>query len=289
MAKEELSESKSTGTSSSDNEPETHEKTSTDYEKQRQLRIADNKARMEALGLRSMAISLMGSSKNTKQSKGKPRCKRVSVKEEEDDEYCPNDEEGEDEEDSGGGFSDSDAEFDEKRVNCKKSKAPSGKVKRKKMKSIKDVSLQKSTNITDFMDEDEALMQAIALSLKDSGEISGMHHCGPSQVSNAQIASTKIEKEDNTRRRKRKSLSSRVQMTADELIIHFCQFDEVGKGSITIRDLQRMAAIHDFTWTDKELADMIQCFDSDKDGKLTLDDFRNIGMRCNMLQGTESS
>ena len=30
-----------------------------------------------------------------------------------------------------------------------------------------------------------------------------------------------------------------------------------------------MAAIHDFTWTDKELADMIQCFDSDKDGKVS--------------------
>lgn len=288
MAKEELCESESTGTSSSDNEPETHEKTSTDYEKQRQLRIADNKAKMEALGLRNMAISLMGSSKDTKQRKGKPRFKRVSVKEEEDDEYCPNNEEDEDEEDSGGGFSDSDEEFDEKSVNCKKSKAHSGKVKGKKMKSIKDVSLQKSTGITDFMDEDEALMQAIALSLKDSGEISGMQHCGPSQGSNAQIASIN-EKEDNTRRRKRKSLSSRVRMTADELIIHFCQFDEVGKGSVTIRDLQRMAAIHDFTWTDKELADMIQCFDSDKDGKLTLDDFRNIAMRCNMLQGTESS
>ena len=128
MAKEELSESESTGTSSSDNEPETHEKTSTDYEKQRQLRIADNKARMEALGLRNMAISLMGSSKNTKQRQGKPRFKRVSVKEEEDDEYCPNDEEDEDEEDSGGGFSDSDEEFDEKSVNCNKSKARSGKV-----------------------------------------------------------------------------------------------------------------------------------------------------------------
>uniref|UniRef100_A0A7C8ZZ59 EF-hand domain-containing protein n=1 Tax=Opuntia streptacantha TaxID=393608 RepID=A0A7C8ZZ59_OPUST len=285
MAKEELSESESTGTSGSDNEPETHKKTCTDYEKQRQLRIADNKARMEALGLCKMANALMGSSKNSKQRKGKPKFKRGAVKEEEDDEYCPNDE---DEEGSGADFSDSDEEFDEKIVNCKKSRARSGKVKGKKTKSLKDVSLQKSRDITDFMDEDEALMQAIALSLKDSGELSGMQHSAPSQHLNAQIASIN-EKEDNTRRRKRKTLSSRVQMTADDLIIHFCQLDEVGKGTITLRDLQRMASVHDFTWTDKELADMIRCFDSDKDGKLTLDDFQNIAMRCNMLQGTESS
>lgn len=29
-----------------------------------------------------------------------------------------------------------------------------------------------------------------------------------------------------------------------------------------------MAYTHDFTWTDKEMADMIHCFDSDGDGKV---------------------
>lgn len=40
------------------------------------------------------------------------------------------------------------------------------------------------------------------------------------------------------------------------------------KGGITVRDLERVAIAHDFTWTDKELADMIRCFDSDGDGKV---------------------
>lgn len=36
-----------------------------------------------------------------------------------------------------------------------------------------------------------------------------------------------------------------------------------------MRDLERMAVAHDFTWSDKELADMIRCFDSDGDGKVS--------------------
>lgn len=86
----------------------------------------------------------------------------------------------------------------------------------------------------------------------------------------------------------KKSFSSRVQMTEDDLILHFFQFDEAGKGAITMRDLRRVAIAHDFTWTDKELADMILCFDGDGDGKLTLDDFRKIAGRCNMMQSSEN-
>lgn len=52
-----------------------------------------------------------------------------------------------------------------------------------------------------------------------------------------------------------------------------CCFTEAGKGGITLRDLQRVAAAHDFTWTDKEMADMIYCFDSDGDGKVWLVNF----------------
>lgn len=47
-----------------------------------------------------------------------------------------------------------------------------------------------------------------------------------------------------------------------------CRHAEAGKGGITLRDLQRMAYTHDFTWSDKEMADMIHCFDSDGDGKV---------------------
>ncbi|KAF2303503.1 hypothetical protein GH714_018838 [Hevea brasiliensis] len=60
---------------------------------------------------------------------------------------------------------------------------------------------------------------------------------------------------------------------------------EAGRGLLTVRDLQRVATAHDFTWTDRELTDMIHCFDSDGDGKLNLDDFRKIVCRCNMIRG----
>ena len=49
----------------------------------------------------------------------------------------------------------------------------------------------------------------------------------------------------------------------------FC-FTEVGKGYITPWDLERMATINDFIWTDSEISKMIRCFDSDGDGKVCL-------------------
>lgn len=48
---------------------------------------------------------------------------------------------------------------------------------------------------------------------------------------------------------------------------------EVGQGSITLRDLRRVAATHDFTWSDQEMADMIHIFDSDRDGKVYITPF----------------
>lgn len=35
-----------------------------------------------------------------------------------------------------------------------------------------------------------------------------------------------------------------------------------------MRDIERVAIAHDFMWTEKELTDMIHCFDSDRDGKV---------------------
>ncbi|XP_056693487.1 uncharacterized protein [Spinacia oleracea] len=154
-------------------------------------------------------------------------------------------------------------------------------VRNRNLRSDKQKSLQKQPDMTNVMDEDEALKQAIALSLKNTGETSDLQHAGLSQSDNHSPVV-------NTRKKKRPQFKSRVQMTEDDLVINFCQFDEAGKGSITLRDLQKMAASHDFSWTDKELADMIRCFDSDRDGKLTLDDFRNIILRCNMLQVPEN-
>ncbi|KAK1361566.1 hypothetical protein POM88_046040 [Heracleum sosnowskyi] len=72
------------------------------------------------------------------------------------------------------------------------------------------------------------------------------------------ITDTSPVKEDTGRRKRKKLTINRVQMTEDELILHFFQFDEGGQGSITLQDLRRVAAAHDFTWSDKEMAYMIQ-------------------------------
>ena len=40
-------------------------------------------------------------------------------------------------------------------------------------------------------------------------------------------------------------------------------------GGISARDLEKAAIAHDFTWTDKEVADMIHLFDSDGDAKVS--------------------
>lgn len=131
---------------------------------------------------------------------------------------------------------------------------------------------------SDYVEDDDELMKAIALSLQDSAGASCLTH-----------NERKKSLEDIGRHKRKKSFTSRVQMTEDELIIHFYQFDEAGKGSVTIRDLQKIALAHDFIWTDEELADMIRCFDGDGDGKLNLDDFRKIVSRCNMLRGSGTS
>lgn len=60
-----------------------------EYEKQRLLRIAENKARMEALGLTKIASSLMGSSRNQKSS-SKRKGKR-KIDEDDDEDFKPND------------------------------------------------------------------------------------------------------------------------------------------------------------------------------------------------------
>ncbi|XP_039068468.1 centrin-1-like [Hibiscus syriacus] len=124
-------------------------------------------------------------------------------------------------------------------------------------------------------------MKAIALSLKDFGEVLGA-------VSTDAQDATSGERKGNARSKRKKSFTSRTQMTEDEMVVHFFQFDEAGKGSISTRDLRRVAIAHDFIWTDEELTDMIHCFDTDGDGKLNLDDFRKIVSRCNMLRTSEN-
>ncbi|KAL1213569.1 hypothetical protein V5N11_000641 [Cardamine amara subsp. amara] len=130
--------------------------------------------------------------------------------------------------------------------------------KRKKKTSASKRTLLSKRNL--YTSHDDDLDKAIALSLQDS--VAG-----------------------NTPTKKvRKEFMSKTQMTQDELLIYFYQFDEAAKGFIALRDVAKMATVHDFTWTQEELQDMIRCFDMDKDGKLSLDEFRKIVTRCRMLK-----
>ncbi|KAL3516952.1 hypothetical protein ACH5RR_023854 [Cinchona calisaya] len=257
----------------------------TEYERQRMKRIAENSARMEALGLKKMANSFVGSlpkqAKKMVDRKGKR--KLVADNDDDDEEYRPSDGEeavefSSEEDDKNLVDDDDDEDFS---VSSAKRKA-----KNKIRTPKKKVSPQKPLDDLDYIDDNEALLQAIALSLQDSaGTVASQSSTAlpVNSMTNVGKENSHVQ-EDTGKRKRKKSMNSRVQMTEDELILHFFQFDEAGEGSITLRDLRRVAFAHDFTWSDKEMADMIKCFDGDEDGKLSLDDFRKIAGRCNMIQ-----
>ncbi|KZV49033.1 hypothetical protein F511_10984 [Dorcoceras hygrometricum] len=258
------------------------------YERERLKRIEENKRRMEALGLHKMASSFMSSVQKAHKKQNDRKGKKKMV--DEDEEYKPTEEE-----------QSSSGEEDEEFSGSGKKKGKRSASTRKKYGSVK-----KLTFTSDFVDDDD-LMQAIALSLQDSAGFLDVKTNCPPQSSGANlrdssaatasgttfIDSSDKRKEnlyvpDDSRKRKRKEpITRRTQMSEDELLIHFFQFDETGNEGFFLRDLRRLAAAHDFTWSEKEMADMIHLFDSDGDGKITLDDFRKIVCRCNMLKGTD--
>ncbi|XP_008232581.1 PREDICTED: uncharacterized protein LOC103331713 [Prunus mume] len=253
-----------------------------EYEKQRLSRIAENRARMEALGLPKIASSVMGSGQNGKRKNKKVQKGKAKVFED-DEEYRPEEEEScsySSQED------DDDDYLGEKTSGSRRKKNKGSKSKKALPRSI--------LSNKDCIDDDEALKQAIAMSLQGSVEVSAVAHSGPLQRSNVDNAKVNERKGNNqipedTGRKRKKSFASRLQMTEDELVLHFFQFDENCNGGLSLRDLQRVATAHDFMWTDKELADMIRCFDCDGDGKLSLDEFRKIVVRCNMIKEPEQA
>ncbi|CAK9186557.1 unnamed protein product [Ilex paraguariensis] len=173
-----------------------------DYEKQRMQRIEENRARMKALGLHKMANSLMGSVQKTKKKSEKGKRK---VGEEDDEEYRPEREEGlslSSEEDDNNG----DDEPSGSRMKKGKKKNPTPK---------KSSVVQKPLSNSDFVDiDDDALMQAIALSLQDSTGVLDMVNNVPSQSSAAHIVEgmtnegkgTSYSQEDTGKRKRKKSV-----------------------------------------------------------------------------------
>ncbi|XP_023006622.1 caltractin-like isoform X2 [Cucurbita maxima] len=236
-----------------------------EYEKQRLSRIAENRKRMEALGLAKLATSFMDSSKTLRKIDRKGKHKF-------DEDYNPG-------EDSSNSEDDDSEEGDEGFGSGKVSRSRGMKGKNRGSKEKRKSSVEKSNNLND--EDDDALQQAIKLSLQESGETSDAQMQGPFE----NVRRKNVKNQEMGGGMKRKGLfTSRMQMNEDELIMNFYCFDESWKGSITVRDLKRVAAVHDFTWSVKELEDMINCFDSDGDAKLSMDDFRRIASRCNMIK-----
>lgn len=220
-----------------------------EYEKKRLTRIAENRARLEALGISKAAKALVPPSSMRKPNSGEEE-------EEEDDDYRPGDEIDE-------------SEYEEEEF---LEKSSSVSRKRNKNKTASTPKRKKHLCRSDPLgeDNDDDLNKAIALSL-GSVAVAGVGSRRNGQAS----ASFKKNNSDLS--------MSKMQMTGDELVLYFFQFDKAGKGFITLRDVATMATVHDFTWSDEELQDMIRCFDFDKDGKLSLDEFRKVVTRCRML------
>ncbi|KAK7390187.1 hypothetical protein VNO78_25486 [Psophocarpus tetragonolobus] len=280
MAKRETSDSESEDASSSGAEDaqtvRNGKKGVSEYEKQRLSRIAENKARLEALGLPQMASSFKASTHHSV-NKGKEK-----VKNDDDEEYVPEEDEAEPVSTSS---SQQDEDFELQNASASRKR----KVKGKGLKKKAGVSGKKHVNNSEYIDcddEDEALRKAIALSLQDSAAGSYLPDKNVVKTSKTEIKGNTPVQEEKGRKKNKKSFASRLQLTEDELIVHFFQLDEAGNGTVNVRDLQRAATAHDFLWTDKELVDMIRFFDDDGDGKLSLDDFRKIVVRCNLIKGS---
>ncbi|KAK6920306.1 EF-hand domain [Dillenia turbinata] len=247
-----------------------------EYEKQRLERIKENRARLEAFGIPNLSSLLFKTSATKQQDKRKGKVKVVDEGDDDDD-YKPH---ADEEKGSSSCSEKSDSEYSASLLR---------KVKKGKAKPKKTVASQKLAGNAEFVDEDEAVMQAIALSLKDSNEVLDMAPGEASKKSDGNVADERKLNNESGKRRRKRPATSRVQMTEDDIILHFFEIGESVEGSITLRDLRRVAKDHDFTWTEKELADMIHCFDDDGDGKLSLDDFRKIVSRCNMLPPSEGT
>ncbi|CAL8121677.1 unnamed protein product [Prunus armeniaca] len=194
-----------------------------EYEKQRLSRIAENRARMEALGLPKIASSVMGSGQNGKRKNKKVQKGKAKVFED-DEEYRPEEEES-------CSYSSQEEAMEEDDDDDYLGEKTSGSRRKKNKGSKSKKALPRSIlSNKDCIDDDEALKQAIAMSLQGSVEVSAVAHSGPLQRSNVDNAKVNERKGNNqipedTGRKRKKSFASRLQMTEDELVLHFFQFD----------------------------------------------------------------
>eukprot|EP01018_Ginkgo_biloba_P015540 Gb_03412 [translate_table: standard] len=270
----------------------------TDYERQRLHRIEENKAKILALGLPTLASSLPQYSKNKKLRTASRKTLGKAQSKHDDNEYQPSTE------DEQSNSSSDQIEDIEDKVQIPKKGTPGrrrsvGRPKGKKMKSLNSLTTDKSSKehdsapVDNELDDDFALQQALALSMGVSMEDAAAIAAASKEDSDLGRSKAKGKAKDEVdevprgkrQRRQTKNINT-MQLSEDEVIAFFFFFDETGKGKITVRDLERVARLHDFTWSKQEITDMISIFDKDQDGQLSLDDFQTIVGRCNMIGGS---
>lgn len=216
----------------------------TDYEKQREHRIKENAAKLAALNLPTLASSFLSSP-----SLGRPQKGSSKRKGKEDEDYMPID---------SGSNSDTDDSNNNEEEACP--------------------GIQQDANADD--DEDQALQQALALSLEASADdITGIRTRVSQTPKNKRHVSNK-----NDKTKKRKKGQQEQQFTNDDIAAIFSLIDEQGKGKFSAADLKRVARLHDFNWSKQEIADMIDIFDHNKDGQLDLLEFQGVFGCTDMLK-----
>ncbi|KAK1601103.1 hypothetical protein QYE76_007606 [Lolium multiflorum] len=208
----------------------------TDYEKERLSRIRENEARLQALGIRRLAASPLLNQPSSAAAAAAAKRKQKKRSDDVDEEYLPSDESGGEEEENGESSSASD-EFDGKET--KPSSRSRQKGKKKKLlnsgSSSKSTFREEGVPVTDFMDEDAALQQAIALSLAEPSQNSVTAIGAETSSAGAKgRKGTPCENKNNTpiqdsakNRKAKKQVRSRIQLSEDDVVAFFFSFDGI--------------------------------------------------------------
>nr|XP_035818949.1 uncharacterized protein LOC100282842 isoform X1 [Zea mays] len=205
----------------------------TEYEKQRLSRIRENEARLEALGLRSLAASPLLRNSSPGTAKGKQKKRSVD----EDEEYVPSDSGGE-EKDESSSESAQDEEVDGEGKSASMSRAKGKKRKLSKSgKSTKNTPTKGSASFAEVVDDDTSLQQAIALSLAEYSEkpVTSLGAETSSTVTRASESTpqknSKASIQDSAKNKKIKKLGkSRIQLSEDDVVQFFFSFDDKPRG-----------------------------------------------------------
>ncbi|KAL2622079.1 hypothetical protein R1flu_002284 [Riccia fluitans] len=213
----------------------------------------------------------------------------VLKKKQDDDEYEPDDASESDQEEE----EEADEIEDETTLqgSAKKQMGRNGRTSRRKAEAGKNTfrlkplkPLKSPTNPTKaskegFRDEDvdvddPDLEEAIRLSMSQGGDTEDLSLKSPG----AKAAGT-------PRQRKRKG-GRDLKFTEAEVDSYFAAIAGVGIEAISLHLLEKAAISNDFIWSEEELQDMIDVFDENDDGFLSLPEFRAMATRCKLMEAT---